>query len=845
MSRRPPRRQKKPSRKALTKATTKKTAKPLPPPVAYVARLPISLCIIAKNEEKNVPRFLANVRLWITHPQDEIVVVDTGSTDKTVAYFKAFGARVIERPDLTDVDLLERGKKLLGPEFEKYGAHEHYKGGLLRSFAEARQLATDAAKNGIVMWLDLDDVVQGFETLRQGVDTVFAEGRRGYIFFKYVYTLSAHGETTTELWRERVFTKGDFHWKGRCHETLIPNTDAQLMAAMDRNCPVVVTHVGAKSHEFSDLRNYMILYDEYFTQGVNDPRSLFYLANAARGLGRNDEAARWYLEFMDKSGNEDDIVASLLSLAGCFSALGQFYKALEACTEVQVVRPREPRAHYMAATIWANLQNWNNAIAEIEKGDSLPPVETLHALEPQMLDFQPAAIAAIAYKELRNPEKAMEYAQKALAARPDVPEVRAQYEDFQRWATAEVIARSTLTALYYSKDKEAAFKTLSISPHLIHRGIGTPEKEAPGDPSKRSIAFWCGTTHEPWGPQSMEIGIGASEKMVYDVSKALAKRGWNVQVYCTLNCEEGEYDGVQWRNTAHFNPRVYRNVLVVWRMPTIVDKMPFACDKLFVWMHDVGRNADWTPEILLLTTKVLFASEFQRHLHPAVPDDKAYVTRNGIDLARQLYQDERKEKKVVYMSSPDRGWQTACEAFAKSGVAKMGYSLHLMYGFGPTWMKQAADRRYGFIPDVGLDQDMYLHMDRCHAMCDGQSIVARGRLGWAAMAKELKTGSIWLYPTRFDEISCVSGMEAMAAGMKIVATKYAALKETLDGYPGLYEVPLGKTRDELIQNAAVELVAAATAPDSALADRVAFARKWDIETLVEQWDKELFDESNA
>jgi Tfp pilus assembly protein PilF len=50
----------------------------------------ISLCMIVKNEEQLLSRCLASVRAIA----DEIIVVDTGSTDRTVAVAQAFGAQV-------------------------------------------------------------------------------------------------------------------------------------------------------------------------------------------------------------------------------------------------------------------------------------------------------------------------------------------------------------------------------------------------------------------------------------------------------------------------------------------------------------------------------------------------------------------------------------------------------------------------------------------------------------------------------------------------------------------------------------------------------------------------------
>lgn len=55
-------------------------------------KLTISLCMIVLNEEKFLARALKNVQKYV----DEIVVVDGGSTDKSVEIAKKFGANVIE-----------------------------------------------------------------------------------------------------------------------------------------------------------------------------------------------------------------------------------------------------------------------------------------------------------------------------------------------------------------------------------------------------------------------------------------------------------------------------------------------------------------------------------------------------------------------------------------------------------------------------------------------------------------------------------------------------------------------------------------------------------------------------
>ncbi len=57
-------------------------------------RLPLSLCLIARNEERNLERCLQSAQAWVS----EIVVVINDCTDGTAAVARRFGARVYEEP---------------------------------------------------------------------------------------------------------------------------------------------------------------------------------------------------------------------------------------------------------------------------------------------------------------------------------------------------------------------------------------------------------------------------------------------------------------------------------------------------------------------------------------------------------------------------------------------------------------------------------------------------------------------------------------------------------------------------------------------------------------------------
>ncbi|HTV94171.1 MAG TPA: glycosyltransferase [Verrucomicrobiae bacterium] len=89
-------RAKQPKPQPVTQASSMYIPQALPIPPAGHPQKPagVSLCMIVKNEEKFLPQALASIKDYV----DEIVIADTGSTDRTIEIARSYGATVIERP---------------------------------------------------------------------------------------------------------------------------------------------------------------------------------------------------------------------------------------------------------------------------------------------------------------------------------------------------------------------------------------------------------------------------------------------------------------------------------------------------------------------------------------------------------------------------------------------------------------------------------------------------------------------------------------------------------------------------------------------------------------------------
>lgn len=148
----------------------------------------ISLCMIVKDEESNLPRCLASVEGVV----DDIVVVDTGSSDRTPALAAAAGARVFDIPWPND-------------------------------FAKARNEAIARARGAWVLVLDADEELDG--SFRTGVQACLLATAAAAVRV-VVENLSPAGDVarSTEAPSVRLFRNVPAHrYERSIHEQISPS----------------------------------------------------------------------------------------------------------------------------------------------------------------------------------------------------------------------------------------------------------------------------------------------------------------------------------------------------------------------------------------------------------------------------------------------------------------------------------------------------------------------------------------------------------------------------------------------------------------------------------------------
>lgn len=285
----------------------------------------ISLCMIVKNEEQVLERCLASAAPLV----DEIIIVDTGSTDRTREIALRFTDRLL-----------------------------HF--AWIDNFSAARNYSFDAATQDYILWLDADDVIapdnqqkllELKRTLSPDTDSV-----------SMIYELSRdeYGNVAHSLRRNRLIKRSNrYSWQGAVHEVLIVGGHIVTSDIAVAHCPLTDADPG---------RNLRI-YSQREAQGLPlTPRDRLYYAHELLEAQQYRQAAAHYERFLDEGeGWIEDEVTACSKLADCYHALGEAEQEWNAiCRAFRYDAPRPEfccrigfsllhRGKYEAAAHWYRL----------------------------------------------------------------------------------------------------------------------------------------------------------------------------------------------------------------------------------------------------------------------------------------------------------------------------------------------------------------------------------------------------------------------------------------------------------------------------------------------------------
>lgn len=702
----------------------------------------LSLCMIVKatdDESKLLDRCLR----YVASSVDEICITITGKNKACERVAKSYGAKISYFDWVND-------------------------------FSRARNFNFSQATGDYILWLDCDDILRGAVKLKGLVDKMEAE-HIDAVVMNYLYDFDKNGRCTVKHLKTRVVKNdGCVKWVGDIHEDF--EETRQLNPMMCHEIEVIHKTDGKRARGSAE-RNLEIA-KKHLDEKPGDPRSLWLMANAHMGLGNAKEAEQFYKDFVEVSGSEEEIYLALLNLADLNKLDGE--KAKDYALKALWLRPSYPNAYIKLGEYAKNMKRLDEARSFLEIGVQLPrPDTSIIVFNPMEYDYIPLVMLTDIAFEKGEYQKAMKSLESLLEIFPGdeglemkkkvLDNTLGELKEIDKYLAKARALESDLDALKVYLD-ELPEKIKQHPKMCLFRNLHFIKTESSG----KDLVYYCSYTTKEWSPKT--TAVGGSEEAVINLSRELSKLGWNVTVYNNCGKDAGVYDGVTYKPFWDYNVRDKQDVTIYWRHPRFVDYHTNG-GKVIVDMHDVVPPGEFNKSRLEKIDTIFVKSQAHRVLFPDVPDGKFRIVTNGIELSQFKEKVKKNPYLVLNTSSPDRHLEATLDVFEEliKREPEKPWKLEWWYGWG--------------VYDDVHEHNKEMKDWKTRQMARFDHLKALGRaeggkmLQHTEIAKKYLEAGIFLYPTQFYEIDCISARKAQIAGCKVVSSDFAALKETVQfGY---------------------------------------------------------------
>lgn len=349
----------------------------------------ISLCMIVKNEEEVLRRCLDSVKAIC----DEIIIVDTGSTDKTKEIAKEYTDKVIDFKWIDD-------------------------------FSAARNFAFKQATSDYILWLDADDILKKEDQKKLKKMKKELDDSVDAVSMLYHVAFDEFDNPKFSYRRNRLVKRDrNFKWIGPVHEYLEVNGNIT-------SSDIAVIHRKADKSNVNAINDRNLkIYEKRLEQGEEfSPRDLFYYANELKDHRLFQKASIYYREFLaTKKGWIEDEIRACINMAECYRMLGNAEKEIEALVlsiTYDVPRPEVSCRFgdlYMGKHLFQKAIIWYRLATDIELDDSQGFQQYGYST------WYPHLQLCVCYWQLGEKELAENHNQKAKDYQPN--NVQVQYNE--------------------------------------------------------------------------------------------------------------------------------------------------------------------------------------------------------------------------------------------------------------------------------------------------------------------------------------------------------------------------------------------------------------------------------
>lgn len=272
-----------------------------------------SAVIIGRNEVYTLERLLKSLK-----GVDDIVYLDTGSTDGTVEMAKKKGCNVIEVGDKFKV---KATKKQYDNWVDTYGYKPSFKiGEGYFHFSKARNHALKFAKNDWCFQPDCDEVVDwDIEKVKKDLEN------EDQLVYRFCYQHNEDGTCALEFTHSKFFRKSKVRWTKWVHEIHEP------VPGKNPKQPKYVDHIYHHHWQNKETNrgNYLPGLELSVLQNPKDDRNTYYLAREYMYVGEYEKSIKMFEHALKIMHWTPEIGQAYIYMGDCYKYLGHMDRAIE------------------------------------------------------------------------------------------------------------------------------------------------------------------------------------------------------------------------------------------------------------------------------------------------------------------------------------------------------------------------------------------------------------------------------------------------------------------------------------------------------------------------------------
>ena len=293
--------------------------------------------MIVRNEERNLPECLREIRDLF----DEIVIVDTGSTDNTVEVARSLGAKVYHFPWCDD-------------------------------FSAARNEFLKHATGDWIFWLDADDRIERTEAekLRKLISPA-----KDTAFFCHLYCYKPDGKDIEGLHLRLFPNLPGIKFEGLVHEQL--GGSLQKLGIKLLRSDVKIFHLGYsdKATELKKAKRNLKLLKQGIKKAPEDINVRYHLITHYNLLGDTENALKELKTLLEQVKDREEcrevFLVCCTALGNCYRRLGRFNLAIEKYKQALEIDDNYSPAHFFLGELYFKLGRTEEAREELLKADAL------------------------------------------------------------------------------------------------------------------------------------------------------------------------------------------------------------------------------------------------------------------------------------------------------------------------------------------------------------------------------------------------------------------------------------------------------------------------------------------